>query len=139
MTDIKKAYKEVIELLEANKNKKVSAIMPQLLELVTAKVNTKTFKKDDEGNVTHIFCYYHKVWEDVTVAEYGAKKSSTTGLNTMCKEGVRQWSKQQRDAKKAKEQALEAIADGSLSSDDLAARLVEIEADRVVIVESAEA
>jgi hypothetical protein len=133
MSDIKKAYKEVIELLEANKNKKVSTIMPQLLELVTAKVNTKTFKKDDDGNVTDVFCYYHKEWEELTVVEYGAKKSSTTGLNTMCKEGVRQWSKQQRDAKKAKDLLLLGVSCGDIASEDLAAELEAIEAIRVSI------
>ena len=37
MTTIKKAYVEIANLLNDNKNKKVSIILPQLMELMTAK------------------------------------------------------------------------------------------------------
>ena len=85
---IKKAYIELFELLEANQDVSVAEIMPQVLELVQAKSNSKTYHKDDEGNVVAIYCYYHKCWERVDEVEYGAKSSTTHGFNTMCKEGV---------------------------------------------------
>jgi len=97
---IKSAYQDVIAFLELNKAKKVATIMPELLEIVSSKSNSKTFIKDADGNITHIFCYYHKKWEKLSEVEYGNKKHSTTGFNTMCKEGVNQWSLQQREYKK---------------------------------------
>lgn len=132
--NIKKQYAEIYALLETNKNKKVSTILPQLAELMTTKVNQKTFLKDEGGNVTHVYCYYHKEWEDVTIAEYGTKKGTATGLNTMCKEGVRQWSKQQRDYKKAKEEALTKVMNGELKQEDLEAHMAELLEQSKVIV-----
>lgn len=131
---IKKAYVEIVELLEANSNKKVSTILPQLMELMTAKVSSKTFMKDEDGNVTHVFCYYHKEWEAVADVPYGAKANTATGLNTMCKAGVSAWSKQQRVAKKAKEELLAKVASGALAAEDLQDELAAIEAARTEIV-----
>lgn len=133
MSQVKKAYEEVIALLEANANKKVSTIMPELLALVTAKGGTKSFHKDAEGNVVAIYCYYHKQWELVTETEYGKKASTSTGLNTMCKEGVSSWSKQQRDAKKAKDILLAGIADETIVASSLTEKLEEIEIARKAI------
>jgi len=100
MTNVKKMYEELNQMLEDNKSKKVSTILPMLQELMAKKKNLsgqdKTFAKDDEGNTICVFCYYHKRWELVDVCAYGAKASSASGLNTMCKEGVSKWTKQQR-------------------------------------------
>ena len=131
MSNIKKAYLDIVELLQANENKKVSTLLPQILELCEAKVLSKTFEKDDEGVTTKVFCYYHKVWEDVTECEYGAKKGTASGLNTMCKEGVRAWTKAQRDAKKAKEELLSKVASGEIDPSCLLDELANIEAIRV--------
>lgn len=118
-TNIKKAYVELYEILEANKNKKVSTILPQLVELMTAKQSQKNFITDEDGNVTHIYCYYHKQWEDISVAEYGAKKSSATGLNSMCKEGVSSWTKQQRQLKAINDEAMDLVVKGELQPGDI--------------------
>ena len=131
-TQIKKVYEEVVAFLQANENKKVATLMPELLELMASKVTQKTFVTDDNGNVTHIFCYYHKKWEPIEL--FGNKKHSTTGYNTMCKVGVNQWTKQQRDARKAKEELLQSIATGELSPDELQHKLEQIEAEKHAIV-----
>ena len=131
---IKKQYNDIIALLEANKNKKVSTIMPQLLELASSKTNSKTFHKDEDGNTIAIYCYYHKVWELVTEVEYGKKKSTATGLNTMCKDGISHWSKQQRVAKQAKDELLTKVANGELNADDTNDELAIIEENRKLIV-----
>lgn len=131
---IKKQFEELVALLEANKGKKVSTILPQVVELCSAKQQAKTFKLDDEGNVTHVYCYYHKEWEDVSECAYGTKKSSASGLNSMCKAGYNQWSKQQRDYKKAKEQLLQDVADGEVEASELQAMLNDLEAKRTEIV-----
>ena len=130
---IKKDFQLIVEFLEANQNKKVATILEQLREMCSQQ-NTVTFKKDDEGNVTEVFCYYHKRWELVSEHEYGKKASNkATGLNTMCKAGYNQWTKQQSAAKKAKEQLLARVAAGEEL--DIGAELELIEAQRQLIVE----
>jgi hypothetical protein len=129
---IKKDFQELIAFLEANEKKSVKTILEQVRELCSAKAQV-TFKKDAEGNVTHVFCYYHKVWEEAT--NYGKKVSNkATGLNTMCKVGLNQWTKQQREAKKAKDALLTKIASGEVPQEQLTAELEAIEAARNVIV-----
>lgn len=123
MTIVKKQFEELYTLLVDNKNKKVATMLPQLIEMMQKKNNASgqanTFMKDDEGNVTHIFCYYHKKWEDVTVAEYGSKKGTSTGLNTMCKDGVSNWTKQQRVKKQQEAGLLTKIISGEILPEDL--------------------
>ena len=129
---IKKDFQAIVEFLEANQNKKVSTILEQLREMCSQS-NTVTFKKDADGNVTEVFCYYHKRWELVSEHEYGKKASNkATGLNTMCKVGYNQWAKQQSIAKKAKEQLLTRVAAGEEL--DINVELELIEAQRQLIV-----
>ena len=123
MTIVKKQFEELHALLELNKNKKVSTILPQLIESMQKKNNASgqanTFLKNDEGVVTHVYCYYHKKWEDVTVCEYGSKKGSSTGLNTMCKEGVSNWTKQQRVKKQAEAAILTKVMSQEITVEDI--------------------
>ena len=129
---IKKDYQLIVEFLEANQNKKVATILEQLREMCSQS-NTVTFKKDDDGNVTEVFCYYHKRWELVSEHEYGKKASNkATGLNTMCKVGYNQWTKQQSIAKKAKEQLLSRVAAGEELN--IGVELELIEAQRQLII-----
>lgn len=132
MTNVKKVYLPLIELLESNQTKKISSLMPQIMEIVGSKQQTTTVRRNDDGEVTHVFCYYHKKWEDITVAEYSQKKTSS-GLNTMCKEGQNQWSKQQREFKKGKEEILTCVIAGTLSSDHVEEEMEQLENDRKAI------
>lgn len=132
MSTVKKQFEEIYAVLEENKNKKVSTILPQLVELMQKKNNASgaanTFIKDNEGNVVAIFCYYHKKWELVTECEYGNKKGTATGLNTMCKEGVSKWTKQQRVKKAQEAELLTKVSSGELAVEDIAveqARILE--------------
>jgi len=134
MTNIKKVYVELVELLESNQNKKVSSIMDQVLELATTKQSTKNFLTNDNGEVTHVFCYYHKKWEPLAEVEFGKKKHSASGFNSMCKEGVNQWSKQNRDAKKAEAELLDKVASGELAPDDIQSAREQIQAEKSKIV-----
>lgn len=133
-TNVKKAYVELVELLQANQNKKVSSILDQVLELATTKQQSKTYLTNDKGEVTHIFCYYHKKWEPLADVEFGKKKHSASGFNSMCKEGVNQWSKQQRDAKKQENDILDKVASGELSPDEIQAERERIAEDKNKIV-----
>lgn len=134
MTDIKKPYVELIELLQANEGKKVSALLPQILEMCTSKVAQETFRTDADGKVTEIFCWYHKQWESLDEHEYGAKANTKTGYNRMCKKGVNTWTKQQSDAKKAKAQLIEDVANGKIEPQELPLKLEEIEETRNQII-----
>ena len=132
---IKKDFVELVNFLETNKNKKVETILDLVREMCSQKVET-TFKKDENGNVTHVFCYYHKVWEDVSQVEYGKKASNkATGLNTMCKVGLNQWSKQQRVAQKEKNELLEKMAKGEVTQEEFTQELDAIELRRNTIIQ----
>lgn len=128
--NVKKCYEEIAELLEANENKKVKTIMPQLLELMQKKNNASglanTFIKDTEGNTVAIFCYYHKKFELISEVAYGSKKGTATGLNTMCKEGVSRWTKQQRIKKQTEAGLLTKIVNGELTAEELPQAQAEI-------------
>ena len=131
---IKKAYQDIVTLLEDNNDAIVSDILPQVIQLASAKTGgggggrATTFHKDEEGNIVAIKCYYHNLWMDPEVAEFGKKTGSATGLNSMCKDGVSKWTKQQRQTKKAKEQLLQDLAAGEITADELPQALEEIEA-----------
>lgn len=132
--EIKKAYKELYELLEANANKKVSTILPELTKLMEAKTMKETVRYAEDGSVEAIFCYYHKEWELVSDVDYGTKKSSKSGLNTMCRVGANAWSKQQRDAKKANDELIAKVTSGEIDASELTSRKEAIEAERTKIV-----
>jgi len=142
MTVVKKQFEELYTLLVDNKNKKVSTVLPQLIELMAKKNNAsgkaQTFIKDEDGNVTHVYCYYHKKWEDVTVAEYGSKKGTATGLNTMCKEGVSNWTKQQRVKKQAEAELITKVVNGELLPEDLKSVQDQLIEDSKIIVPRAD-
>lgn len=133
-TQIKKVYAELFSFLEANQDAKIKTLMPQIIEMVGSKQMSQTYKTDAQGNVTHVFCYYHKKWEDVSKVEYGSKAGAKTKLNSMCKEGVNQWTKQQRDLKKAKADILVNVANGKLNPDQIQAELIKAEEDSKKIV-----
>lgn len=130
---IKKAYVEVLELLEANKNKKVSTILDELTILCSAKVASSTCIRDEDNNVIAIFCYYHKQWELVADVVYGKKASTATGFNTMCKVGTSKWTKQQSIAKKANNELLTLLAEEEIKPSDIKPMQADIEAKRVAI------
>lgn len=128
---IKKVYAELVDLLEANKNKKVETILQQVYALAESKKMDSTVLKNEQGEVIAIFCYYHKQWELLSEVEYGKKASSASGFNTMCKVGVSKWTKQQANAKKAKEQVLLDVQEGKIDPADIKAKLNEVESQRL--------
>lgn len=134
MSDIKKAYMEMYKILEANKDEKISTVLPELVELMTSKVQISCHRADEDGNVTEIFCYYHKEWELVSECEYGKKTASKTGLNTMCKEGINHWTKQQKIKKEIPSLIMEMLQAGELEIGDMQAKQLEMEAECMVIV-----
>ena len=128
---IKKAYIDIINLLEANESRKVSSILDEVRALASCKTagggGASTFHRNEEGEVDAIRCYYFKTWMDPRVVEFGKKASSSTGYNTMCKEGVSNWTRQQRIAKAEKASLLSKVSDGTLAVEDIAQAQEDIE------------
>jgi hypothetical protein len=137
MATIKKAYQEIIALLEANADAQVSDVLESVVELASAKTGAgggkaSTFIRNEAGEVTAIRCYYHELWMDPRVVEFGAKRTSASGFNSMCKDGVSKWTKQQRDQKAAEGKALEMVADGTLAPGDIAEFLAEARTAEII-------
>lgn len=125
----------VLTILKENENKKVSSIieMIEALQESTKSERSTTYIMDSNNEVFAIYCYYHKQWEIVSETEYGNKKSSKTGLNTMCKLGTNNWTKQQKNAKEEKSNLLEQLIEGKLTREDAEKSQLEIEQRRVSI------
>ncbi len=127
---IKKSYVELVNLLENNKDKKVSTLLDKIYSLCESKKQQQTFLKDKDGKVFAIFCYYHKQWELLKDVPYGSKKNSTTGFNTMCKIGTSKWTKAQRDSKNNTTLLLTNIANGKANPKDILKLQADIEETR---------
>lgn len=139
MATVKKAFQPLIDFLEANADKKVKSILNEVIELTKASTNRmegSSFIKDSEGNVVAIHDYYFKRWMPLVgekAVDFGQKVKSATGLNTMCKEGVSHWTKQQREAKNGLAALLGKVASGELAPTDIAAEQAKLEEARKAI------
>ena len=127
MSTIKKAYKEIVDLLENNRDTKVKHIIDQVIALASAKSSRSegsSYIKDAEGTPVAIFDYYFKRHMPLVgdkAVEFGAKAKTATGFNTMCKEGVSHWTKQQKEAKNANTALLSKVASGEIAPDAIVA------------------
>lgn len=136
---VKKAFKEFVDLLEANKDKKVSSILPQIIELASSRGRSSTGAgviRDANNNVVAIMDYYFKRWMPIVgpkAVEFGAKAGSNTGLNVMCKEAVSLWTRQQRLAKQANADLLERVKKGEVAITEIEAEQAKIEEQRNTI------
>jgi hypothetical protein len=136
---IKKAYVQIVEFLEANKDSKVKTILDGVIELASAKSGgggrtSDNVLRDGDNNVVAIFCYYHKQYEPIADVEYGKKATSSTGLNSMCKEGTSRWTTQQRAAKKANEELLIQVQNGEVAPEDIATAREDIDKAKATII-----
>lgn len=137
--NIKKNFVEIIAFLEANQDKKIKSILEEVKTLCSAKSSGgseigTTFLKDENDNTIAIFCYYFKKWMPLGQVEFGQKVNTASGYNTMCKEGVSNWTKQQRQASQEKENLLTQLSEGTITVEDLPRLQAEIEERRKVIV-----
>lgn len=135
---IKKAFVEVVAFLQANESKKVRDVLAEVQAMVTSKTSAggtaTTIARNADGVIVALRCGYYKQWMPLSHVEFGAKVGSASGYNPMCKEGVSNWYRQQREAAKAKEAILGQVQAGTLNAGDIQARLDEIEAERVRII-----
>jgi hypothetical protein len=131
---IKKSYAELVEFLEANKNKKVSTILDEIYSMTSQKSMSRTYLTNEQGEVFAIFCYYHKQWELLSEVDYGSKASSTTGYNTMCKIGVKHWTAQNKQAKAVGGSILTMLEAGEITSDEISDTRERLLAETKVII-----
>lgn len=105
---IKKQYVDIVELLEQNKHKKISTILPAIIELASAKVSREIgqmFWKNTASEIVAVKCYYFKRYMPLVgelSVEFGPKKNTSTGLNTMSRIGSNFWSQRNTKVKKLK-------------------------------------
>lgn len=134
---IKKVFQEIVSLLEANPESRVRELLPQVLELASAKSagggSATTFHRDEAGNVVAIRCYYHNLWMHPQLGDFGKKAGSASGYNSMCKDGQSKWTKQQSAAKKAKDALLAQVADGSFTG-NVQEEISRIEAEAKAVI-----
>lgn len=134
---VKKAYVELVEFLNANQDKKVKSILPEIQEMCSAKGaggSATTFHKNENGEVVAIRCGYYGQWMPTSHVKFGAKAGSASGFNSMCAEGTNNYSKQNREFKAAKEELLQKVADGELAPENIGAELERLEAERKSII-----
>lgn len=133
---IKKAYADIVAFLEENQDKKVRAVLEDVKNMASAKVAREggsTFLKDVGGNTVAILDYYFKRWMPLVgekAVEFGVKKNTATGFNTMSKAGTSAWTKQQREAKQAEQNLLAEVSAGNIKPSDIPAKQAEIETAR---------
>ena len=126
----KKAFVELVKFLETNKNKKVSSILDEVYLMTQSKQSQQNSYYDEDNKLIAIFCYYHKRFESVDTHVYGPKKSTKTGLNSMCRIGVNAWTRQQAEAKKASSSLLAKVSSGEVKPEDILTIQAEIEANK---------
>jgi len=106
---IKKAYVAIVEFLEQNGEKKVKSVIKDVIAMASARTGggggkATAFHRDEKSQVvTAVRCFYHRLWMSPQIVDFGAKASSATGLNSMCKDGVSKWTKRDRAYKAGKE------------------------------------
>jgi len=126
MSNIKKQFVSIFSIIETNKDKFSKSLYQSLVDECTSKTLAQTFRTNDDGDL-EVFCWYHKEWENTTTCEYGNKKGTKTGLNTMCKQGVSSWTKQQRVLKSSKENLLTQVMNGDVQQDELVDLMYDLE------------
>lgn len=133
MATIKKAFQPIMSLLAANKSLTVEEIYEQAEVLANAKTagggGVSSFHKVDD-EVIALRCGYYKLWFFPGDQPFGTKASSASGFNTMCKEGMNNWTKQLSELRKGKEQLLSDAGDGTIEPGDIAAKTAELEEAR---------
>ena len=122
---------------------KLDTIMPDILELCSAKRQSgatsfiREKQADGKGKIVAILCYYYKRWMPLVgedAVEFGVKAGSSTGLNTMTKEGASLFTKQNRIYKNAQIQMLKDIKAGELKVEDIGSTEETLETARIEIV-----
>lgn len=140
---IKKAYQEIVDFLESNKDKKVITILDSVIAMASAQRMSaeNTAIRNPKGDVVAILDSYTGKWAPLVgskAVEFGIKANTSTGLNPMSKTSLNQWNKQQTASKKAGADLLMQVAKGEVKPADIEGKLAEIEEARKAVVDTGE-
>lgn len=140
---IKKAFTEIHDFLQANKDKKVASILDQAIAFMSAQRNSAESMaiRDGKGNVVALMDAYTGRWAALVgskAVEFGVKANTSTGLNPMSKASLNQYNKQQSAAKKAGAELLQKVAAGEVKPASINEHLAAIEEARKAVVDTGE-
>jgi hypothetical protein len=130
-------FSAIVDLLEANVDKKVSSVIEQVIKLAEAKTGGGggvSAYHVVEDVVVAVRCAYHKLFFDPRVVDFGAKTSSATGLSSMSKDGTAKWNAQYKTAKEAEAGLLTRLTAGEIEVADIATEQEAIATERAEIV-----
>lgn len=98
--DTKKQYRPLMALLNENLSETVADLMPAIRSITDLQVSGGHIALYSLDVHVASFCFYHKKFEPIGTGdgqvEYVTKKSASTGLSTMCREGLNAFSARQR-------------------------------------------
>lgn len=114
---IKKSFLALVEYLESKNLDK--DILKNVYRMSATKNAVRTVIRDKNNKVFAIHCWHHKQFELVSETEYGVKATSSSGLNQMCKLGVRQWTKLQVEKRKIQLAVLKDVEAGKVINTDI--------------------
>lgn len=104
-----KLWEEVQKLLADNKaSAKLTSALQELLSPKTA-ASQNPPKVDKDGNITHVYCRFHKQYEPVANMVMSGGKSKG-----YCKASISLWNKMNSNIKKLNAQVTEAIEAGDM-------------------------
>ena len=136
MSNIKQQYVSIIEFLQANQDKKVKTILPELIEQCgVQRTRNSDVTLYDGDMLIAVFCGYHKKWELVSEIEYGIKAGTKTGLNSLCKEGNKHQAAQSRKYSEEAAKLADAMMNGELSIEDAKEEKKKLEEAKVAVIE----
>jgi hypothetical protein len=126
----------LVEFIEANKNKQVKNISNELIQLVNQLVAESKSRAEGVSEAwrtvdgkLECFCYYHKVWEVVTTETYGSKQGSKHGFNNMCKSGTNAWTKWNKMRKQVDDVVLKEVVTGTCKVENIETRKATLHAE----------
>lgn len=139
---IKKAYEAIVKFMQDNDQKKVSTILPAIIDMCTAKraSSANTYIKDVDGQVVAIFDTFYKKWMALVgdeAVDFGSKAGSPTGFSNTCKEGNNEWTKLNRKRKNALASILDELKSGDLEPAGITDREVQIQKEFDAAIEAA--
>lgn len=139
MSNVKKAFQPIVDVLEANKEATVGSILAQVIALCEAKVNRtqgNTALFDTKGKAVAVYDYFLQRWMPLVgtkAVDFGPKANTLTGVQGLSKIGLSATTQQNRIAKNAELALLTAVSKGEIQPSEIAAKQAEIETARKAV------
>lgn len=128
---IKKACQPIVDLLNKHLDRPISDVIDEVITLASAKARSAKGPRErmyimHEDKPVAVKCYYFQRWMPIVgskAVEFGTKAGNkTTGLNNMCKEGVSNWTKQNKALKDSERNIFAEVKKGNIAPTDIEAK-----------------